>query len=192
MVLRSRQPRLTRMPGIASLATTGHFRRDMPVVSAGLRSETVSSSATPPSEPRHGETGEGQLVELENDIRTSTVTSKLLTCEHQQSHAIAYGRLIPVCIRTGCGLQGSSFNSPTPAPRPAMHISANLTTGAGALVQTMQGFPYDLRRSRVEASRLMGLSPEDEDFSKSQDSFKQRQLTLLRSNAGRSRTRRVG
>ena len=207
--------RLTRMPGIANLATTSHFQRNMPVVSAGLRGEIVSSSATTSFElpaldsHRAGLKGSSPTLTLashalevhgtcrpdtrrvtyqDTDAVTPTVSSKHPAWQHQQCHTIVYGLVIPVC-RLHCGLQGSGYGPPTLVPKPKTHKSANIAVDARSLVQTMQGFPYDLRRSGVEASRLMGLSVDDEDLSQSQESSDQRQLTLSRSNAGRSRVR---
>ncbi|KAM0701580.1 hypothetical protein Q7P35_010488 [Cladosporium inversicolor] len=75
------------------------------------------------------------------------------TCRHRRSHALVQGRWVPFCVRCGDAKKRDDL----PAVTPSEVAIAKTTIGVGArpVLQTMQGFPFDLRRSRVEAGRLM-------------------------------------
>lgn len=138
--------------------------------------------------PQHEHLRARQLVisgtDAKTNVQTSRESSKASACQHQQCHTIVYGHLVPGCMR--CRFRGSSFVPATSARKVPTHGKAAIEVGARPLLHIMQGFPYDLRRSGVEASRLMNLDLEDEEVSQSDRSFDQRQPTVLRVGAGRS------
>ena len=75
------------------------------------------------------------------------------TCRHRRSHVVVQRRLIPFCLR--CGDPNEIDNSPAPFPSSSTCAGTTIAVGARPVLQTLQGFPFDLRRSRVEAGRLM-------------------------------------
>jgi hypothetical protein len=86
---------------------------------------------------------------------TSTSTSTdIYTCQHRRSHTILQGRLIPCCVY--CKTPKVVRSAPPSSPKPMTPTSVTISVGARPLLHTMQGFPFDFRRSDVEASRLIG------------------------------------
>lgn len=138
--------------------------------------------------PQHEHLGPKQLVisgsNARTNVKTSRVSSKASACQHQQCHTIVYGHLVPGCMQ--CRFRGSSFVPATSARKVPSYEIAAIEVGARPLLHTMQGFPYDLRCSGVEASRLMNLDLEGEEVSRSDGSFDQRPPTVLRVGAGSS------
>lgn len=138
--------------------------------------------------PQHEHLGSRQLDISETDartnVKTSRVSSKASACQHQQCHVVVYGHLVPGCMR--CKFRGSSFVPATSARKTTTHEKAAFEVGARPLLHIMQGFPYDLRRSGVEASILMKLDLKGEEVSQSAGFSGQRQPTVLRVGAGRS------
>jgi hypothetical protein len=94
-----------------------------------------------------------QLTTPSLNARPAPAVGNDPTCRHCRSHAVVQGRLIPFCVRCG---DPNEIDDP-PAPLPSSITCAKKTTAIGArpVLQTMQGFPFDLRRSRVEAGKLM-------------------------------------
>lgn len=84
-----------------------------------------------------------QLTTPSRDVRPALVVVNDPRCQHRRSHAHAQGRWISICLR--CGDENKIEHSAASSPR----------VGALSMMHTMQGFPFDLRRSQVEASRLM-------------------------------------
>lgn len=78
-------------------------------------------------------------------------------CQHRRSHAIVQGRMIPFCSRCRRPRQNDDDGSFATFPSSATRSGATIAVGARPLLHTIQDFPFDLRRSRVEASRLMKL-----------------------------------
>jgi hypothetical protein len=118
------------------------------------------------------------------------MTSYPPTCNHHQSHAIIRGRALPVCLR--CSDHKASFHASSCSTDQTSYEDAKIAVVARPLLHTMQGFPFDLRCSGFEASRLLRLPLEAEEVEQMRGGFGQRQLTLSRSNAQRLGTRRVG
>ena len=77
----------------------------------------------------------------------------------RRTHTIVYGRLIPVVIRPGRSLGSNGQN--LAAPRNTL-TNATIAVGARPLLHTAQDFPFDLRRSQVEAGRVSGAPLESE------------------------------
>lgn len=94
-----------------------------------------------------------QLTTSSLKARPALAVSDDPTCRHRHSHAVVQGRLIPFCLR--CGDLNEIDNSPAHLPSSSMCAMKTIAVGARPILQTMQGFPFDLRRSRVEAGRLM-------------------------------------
>ena len=88
-----------------------------------------------------------QLTTPSPDARPKLVVSNDPACEHRRSHAFVQGRWIPFCLSCGDDKVIASSQNTDANPMNAM--------SALPMLHTMQGFPFDLRRSRVEASRLM-------------------------------------
>jgi hypothetical protein len=64
-----------------------------------------------------------------------------------------FGKLIPVVFRSG--RSGSLVSDDkVPAPQQNTFTIATIAAGARPMLHTAQGFPFDMRRSRVEAGRL--------------------------------------
>jgi hypothetical protein len=99
------------------------------------------------------------------------------------------GRAIAVCL--DCSDHKASFHASSRTTDQTFHEDAKIAVGARPLLHTMQGFPFDLRCSGVEASRTLKLPLEAEEVDQMQRSFGQRQLTVSRSNAQRLGMRRV-
>lgn len=85
--------------------------------------------------------------------RPTLVVSDDPTCEHLRSHAVVQGRWSPVCVR--CGYSEKRGMPSAVASSQKADAKTTIAVGARPVLQTMQGFPFDLRRSRVEAGRLM-------------------------------------
>jgi len=134
----ARKPTLTRMPKIECLNTTCRIVRPLPTVS--LPTQTS---------PSHEVTGHPQPTRPTLDARSASATSN-------SPLNIVQGRFIPFCVR--CGDPNKSGGVPSSASGLNAGLSTNADTtiavGAQPLLCTMQGFPFDMRRSRVEASRL--------------------------------------
>lgn len=94
-----------------------------------------------------------QLTTPSPDMRHKLAVSNDPTCQHRRSHAFVQGHWIPFCLSCGDDKNGGN----TPAIASSQNTDASPTNAGSALpmLHTMQGFPFDLRRSRVEASRLM-------------------------------------
>jgi len=71
---------------------------------------------------------------------------------HRRTHTIAYGKLIPMIFRSGSLGSGDKV----PASHQKMLTISTMAAGARPLLHTAQGFPFDMRRSRVEAGRVGG------------------------------------
>ena len=94
-----------------------------------------------------------QLTVPSRDMRPALVVANHPRCQHQRSHALVHGRWISICLR--CEDEEKIEN---PAAVPSSQDAYAKTTTAVHVIpmlHTMQGFPFDLRRSQVEASRLM-------------------------------------
>jgi hypothetical protein len=176
------ESRLARMPKIANLATAGHFHKTHPIVSDRAPDTSVSFSTQTSSEL-------SSLNSLCTDGRQYSPTNHLPICDHRQSHAVIRGRAMPVCLH--CSDYKATFHAPQSSTVLPSSTDAKIVVGARPLLHTMQGFPFDLRCSGVEASRLMNLPLEIEEGDQMQGRFGQRQLTLSRSHARRFGTRRV-
>jgi hypothetical protein len=94
-----------------------------------------------------------QLTTPSLHARPALVVGNDPTCRHRRSHAVVQGRLIPFCVR--CGDPNEIDTSPASLPSSSTCAKKTIAVGARPVLQTMQGFPFDLRRSRVEAGRLM-------------------------------------
>jgi hypothetical protein len=74
---------------------------------------------------------------------------------HRRTHAITFGKLIPVVFRSRrSGSLGA--DDKVPAPQQNTFTIATIAAGARPMLHTAQGFPFDMRRSRVEAGRVGG------------------------------------
>lgn len=95
-----------------------------------------------------------------NSSQISTSDESSLRLYHRK-HVIIYGQLISISnVQTGeRGTLADESIPPTAKVSPQHY--ATITVGARPLLQTCQGFPFDLRRSRPEASRLINLSMDD-------------------------------
>jgi hypothetical protein len=147
----TRKPALTRMPKIAGLATAVRFTRTLPTVSARVPSHTVSRPTQ--TVPAHNTTLCIQLPTPSLNPRPALSVSNDPTCQHRRSHAFVQGRWIPFCL--SCSDDKKTDDSPTVTSSQDLKVKTTITIGAFPVLQTMQGFPFDLRRSRVEACRLM-------------------------------------
>lgn len=94
-----------------------------------------------------------QLTTPHLNARPALAVGNDPTCQHRRSHAVVQGRLIPFCLRSGDPNERDT--SPAPLPSSSTCAEKTIAVGARPVLQTMQGFPFDLRRSRVEAGRLM-------------------------------------
>lgn len=94
-----------------------------------------------------------QLTMPSRDVRPALVVVNHPMCQHRRSHAHAQGRWISICLRCS---DDEKIENPL-AVASSQDADANTTIAASALpmLHTMQGFPFDLRRSQPEASRLM-------------------------------------
>jgi hypothetical protein len=74
---------------------------------------------------------------------------------HRRTHAITFGKLIPVVFRSR---RSGSFGADdkVPASQQNTFTIATMAAGARPMLHTVQGFPFDMRRSRVEAGRVGG------------------------------------
>lgn len=210
-----RKQRLTRMPKIANLAAASYFHRTDPIVSARWPgAHGAPSTETSPDLPSlnrllaEGKRSSPTLplaeasLSIRSDLGTETfdvpgfdaeslsVASDLSTCQHHRSHAIIQGRMVPLCLQ--CEERREGRQLPASSHVTTAHASATIAVGARPLLHTMQGFPFDMRCSDVEAGRLMELPMELDEISQAPGSFGQRQLALSRSNAQRAKTERVG
>lgn len=93
-----------------------------------------------------------QLTRPSRDVRPALVVANDPRCQHRRSHAHAQGRWISICLR--CGDGNKIENS----------ASSSSRVGALPMLHTMQGSSFDLRRSQVEASRLMESHAEPVDL----------------------------
>jgi hypothetical protein len=164
----ARRHGLTRMPAFANLASVTYFHRTKADVSGRLLSTSVSSLssfATKDSsyDKSHSEGRRSSptlpLVQIRQpahhdpstpNIRlTSAVNADI---PNRRTHAITYGQLVTVLFSTGS--HGS--NDIVFASSPTTFTGAAVAAGARPLLHTAQGFPFDMRRSRVEAGRVDG------------------------------------
>ena len=90
-----------------------------------------------------------QLITPSQDVRPALVVVNDPSCQHRRSNAFAQGRWISICLKCRDDKKMSAL--------PMLH--------------TMQGFPFDLRRSQAEASRLMKWSMEPVDLDRQRSSF---------------------
>jgi hypothetical protein len=176
------ESRLTRMPKIANLAMAGQFHKTHSIVSDHASGTFVSFSTQTSSEL-------SSLNSFCTNGRQDSPTNNLPICDHHQSLAVIRGRAMPVCLR--CSDYEASFHAVQSSTVLPSSGDAKIAVGARPFLQTMQGFPFDLRCSGVEASRRLELPLEAEEADQMQGGFGQRQLTLSRSNAQRLGTRRV-
>jgi hypothetical protein len=138
----ARKPTLTRMPKIEYLNTTRRIVRPLPAVSL-LTQTSPSEESTDYQRP----------TTPTLDARSASATSNSPQCPHRRSHAIVQGRFIPFCLR--CGDPNKSDGVPFSSSGLNAGLAMHVAVGARPLLCTMQGFPFDMRRSRVEASRLI-------------------------------------
>lgn len=94
-----------------------------------------------------------QLTVPSRDMRPALVVVNHPRCQHQRSHALAQGRWISICLR--CEDEEKIENPAAVAPGQDAYARSTTAVRALPMLHTMQGFPFDLRRSQVEASRLM-------------------------------------
>lgn len=73
---------------------------------------------------------------------------------YRRSHAIIAGRLIPVTIPCKDRLSAKMPNNPAATDDPERE-QMEVAVGARPLLHTMQGFPFDLRRSRHQPQRRL-------------------------------------
>lgn len=102
-------------------------RDESPAVAASQNAPALSNQLSTPS----------------LDARPALVVVNDPNCQHRRSHAHAQGRWISTCLRCG---DDREIKNPS---------ASSSRVGALPMLHTMQGFPFDLRRSQVEASRLM-------------------------------------
>jgi len=147
----TRKPTLTRMPKITCLTTASHFTRTLPTGSARVSDQTVSQPTQTPSSSEP--TSRTQPATPPTGTRPVPETSERAMRQHRRSRAIVHGRLIAFCFMCGNRMEcdGSRASSSTAN----VNAKAASAVGARPALHTIQGFSYDLRRSRVEASRLM-------------------------------------
>jgi hypothetical protein len=164
----ARRHGLTRMPAFANLASVTYFHRTKPGVSGRLLSTSVSSLSS-------FETKDCPYDESQEEGRRSSLTLPLVQIRqpaqhhpsipnirltsavnadfpYRRTHAIVYGQLVTVLLPTGS--RGS--NDRVSAPSRTTFTGATIAVGARPLLHTAQGFPFDLRRSRVEAGMVSG------------------------------------
>lgn len=160
------------MPAFANLASVTYFQRTNPRVSGRLLSTSVSSlssleTKTCPYEESHSEgrrssptlpidqscQPDRRAPSTANIPRTSHVNTE---SPYRRTHAILHGQLITVVFPPG--RRGSDDKVPE-TPR-NMFADATIAVGARPLLHTAQGFPFDMRRSQVEASRVDGAPSE--------------------------------
>ncbi|KAM0716407.1 hypothetical protein Q7P37_007852 [Cladosporium fusiforme] len=106
-----------------------------------------------------------------------------------RKHVVIRGQLMPVF---GARVEDKTLTNES-ANSPSFLDSSTTTIAVGArpLLQTCQGFPFDLRSSRPEASRLMNLSMDNgADLSDGRPTFRERLQKLLGSLARRLDERR--
>jgi hypothetical protein len=144
------KPALTRMPKIACLATAARFTRTLSPVSAHIPGHAVSQPTQ--TVPAHNTTLCIQLPTPSLNLRPALSVSNDPACRHRRSHAFVQGRWIPFCL--SCGDNKKRDESPAVASSGDVKVKTTVAVGARPVLQTMHGFPFDLRRSRVEAGRL--------------------------------------
>jgi hypothetical protein len=162
----ARRHGLTRMPAFANLASVTHFHRTKPGVSDRLLSTSVSSLssfATKDSsyDKSHSEGRRSSptlpLVQIRQpahqgpsapNIRLASAVNA--ASPYRRTHAIMHGQLITVLL----GNRGS--NDRVFASSRSLSTDATIAVGARLLLHTAQGFPFDLRRSWVEAGMVSG------------------------------------
>lgn len=115
--------------------------------------------------------------------RARSTASDISVCQHPRSHPIVQVRMTPYCLQ--CGDQQTSHYVPASSPMPTTHEYATIAVGARPLLHTIEGFPFDLRCSGAEASKLLELPVELDEIDQTPGSFGHRQLALSRSNAQR-------
>jgi hypothetical protein len=164
----ARRHGLTRMPAFANLAAVTCFHRTKPDVSGRLLSTSVSSLslfATEDSsyDESHSEGRRSSptltLVQIRQPAHQNSRTANIrLTSAvnadspYRRTHAIVYGQLVTVLLPTGDrGSNDIGFASSR-----TTITDATIAVGARPLLHTAQGFPFDLRRSRVEAGIVGG------------------------------------
>jgi len=147
----TRKPTLTRMPKITCLTTASHFTRTLPTGSARVSDQTVSRPTQTPSSSEP--TSRTQPATPPAGTRPVPEMSERVVRQHRRSHAIVHGRLIPFCFM--CGGRKEVDGSRASSEAPSADAQATSAVSERPALHTIQGFPYDLRRSRVEASRLM-------------------------------------
>jgi len=158
-----RRPVLTRMPKIACLATAVRFTRTLPTVSAHV--PVSRSTQTPPD-------CDYQVTTPFPVAKPALAASDSPLCLHRCSHAFVQGHWIPVCLRCGDPEKSEGQLAVASPSDNNASVSTTIAVGARPVLYTMQGFPFDLRRSGVEASRLMGWSVEREDLDRCQDKLR--------------------
>lgn len=94
-----------------------------------------------------------QLTTQAPDVRPALVVVNDPRCQHRRSHAHAQGRWISTCLR--CDDDKKIENPLAVASSQDADAKTTIAGNALPMLHTMQGFPLDLRRSQVEASRLM-------------------------------------
>jgi len=94
-----------------------------------------------------------QLTMSSRDVRPALAVVNHPMCQHQRSHTHAQGRWISICLR--CSDENRIENSAAFASSQDADAKATIAVSALHMLHTVQGFPFDLRCSRVEASRLM-------------------------------------
>jgi len=109
-----------------------------PAVASGQNAPALSNQLTTPS----------------RDVRPALVVVNDPGCQHRRSHALAQERWISICLR--CDDEKKIENPPAVASSQKAYANTTIAASAVPMLHTMQGFPFDLRRSRVEASRLTG------------------------------------
>jgi len=136
-----RRPVLTRMPKIACLATAVRFTRTLPTVSARV---PVSRPTQTLPDCDHQALTPFPVAESTRAVSDSPL------CLHRRSHALVQGRWIPICLRCG-DPQVSEGPLAIASPSTANNacVSTTIAVGARPVLYTMQGFPFDLRRSGV-------------------------------------------
>jgi hypothetical protein len=164
----ARRHGLTRMPAFANLASVTYFHRTKPDVSGRLLSASVSppsSFATKDSsyDESHSEGRRSSptlplfqsLQPAQHDTRTANIrlTSAVnADFPFRRTHAVVYGQLVTVLLPT----RNRESNDTVFASPRSLSTDATIAVGARPLLHTAQGFPFDLRRSRIEAGRVGG------------------------------------
>jgi hypothetical protein len=120
--------------------------------SLSSRSGSASSSAHETSNATDKANPRDHSPSTTNVRLTSAINADF---PHRRTHAIVFGKLIPVVFRSG--RSGSLVSDDkVPAPQQNTFTIATIAAGARPMLYTAQGFPFDMRRSRVEAGRVEG------------------------------------